>query len=266
MSFGQLCDQARFEDLASIAPRAGAPLWFLHIPKTAGSSFRRSMMAWFPASVHLDMLPSGPNPVRIEPDFVVADFMASGGQNTKLFCASHVPYRHWLPLFDQQPDAKLITFLREPMARLISDFRFQGTKRYPRHLEFRQKFPEFNLFYRDKSAINRMSKHLSARPREPVAEIIERLEANFALVGTQESYDFCLKLLLVGLGQPAEMTESMLNVTSDSAYHVDITQDVKDEVSELNRADTVLYSHFASRLDAARPRLEAMLADHGQRL
>ena len=261
MSFGHLCDKPDFDELTLIAPRPGAPLWFLHIPKTAGSSFRRTMMARFPGSLHLDMWQDGPNPHRTEPETVVAEFTRSGAFASKLFCATHVPFRYWT-LLATQPDTKLITFLREPTARLISDYRYQGTERHPRYQEFRAKFPDFNRFFRDKSAINRMTKHLAAFANEPVDAIIDRLETDFALVGTQEEYDLCLRLLLAGLGLTTEAHDRKMNVTDESATAIALGDDILAEIRQLNHAATTLFVHFARRIAAAKPALEAMLAQH----
>ena len=112
---------------------------------------------------------------------------------------------------------------------MISDYRYQGTERHPRYQEFRAKFPDFNRFFRDKSAINRMTKHLAAFANEPVDAIIDRLETDFALVGTQEEYDLCLRLLLAGLGLTTEAHDRKMNVTDESATAIALDDDILAE-------------------------------------
>ena len=96
------------------------PLIFLHLPKTAGTSFKFILHEVLPPGTVLSEVNSDPNLG------VVRALMAMGpGQRRNLKAvAAHVPY----VLHTLLPRANYATTLREPVARVLSTFYFAKSR------------------------------------------------------------------------------------------------------------------------------------------
>lgn len=155
----------------TVAPAERGPFVFVHIPKTAGTSFRAAVVERLGESaVAMDY---GRTSERTSP--VVRELLYERGDLPALVDAlrgtrmvvGHFPATKYLPLL---PDAPLVTFLREPLRRLESEFvaaaatqGFGGT---------------FDEFLERPDARNKQSDHL--RPLSP---------RHFDFVGRTESYE-----------------------------------------------------------------------------
>lgn len=94
----------------------------VHVPKCSGSSFRKWLIEAFGEKLHLDYAdrPNNPDsPMNADPEA----FLRSSGQHVTLpnDCAA-VHGHFWARKYENVQDALFITFLREPVERLISHF------------------------------------------------------------------------------------------------------------------------------------------------
>lgn len=91
-------------------------LIFLHLPKAAGTSFKFALQELLPPGALLYEVGGAPN------HEVVRALMAMGANERARFKAgmAHVPYGLHVPF----PEAKYVTMLREPVARILSTYYF----------------------------------------------------------------------------------------------------------------------------------------------
>lgn len=116
------------------------PLFFIHIPKTAGTSFRTSAIKFFGKDLcHFDYGTGNPDTTSIieqyvynKPDFFLLEKELKKA-NSKFLCG-HVSFRRYSPLV---PAAHIVSFLRDPLKQFISHYEHKTRHHaYTETLEF----------------------------------------------------------------------------------------------------------------------------------
>jgi hypothetical protein len=228
-------------------------LWlFIHLPKTAGSSlqsqFARALKPAF--NIHVDY--SRPR-TSYAADFGHAvDLFLEAAQHRRFrFASGHIDLGMARRIREALAPVRIFTFLRHPVARMVSEYRYQRTPAHPPHEEFRRRFPTIEDFIREPRLQNGMCQRLVLRG-ESVAEAAARMEQEFSFVGVLEHYGFCLELLnrVSGAGLKPEV---VVRRTEEADNQVLLTPELQAEIAALNSRDLELWSHFHQRLAAARP-------------
>lgn len=225
-------------------------LWlFLHIPKTAGTSLGAQMAAKLTPSCNMwiDYNKKSPN-YHANMLELVNKFLQADRVNPARFATGHLEMKHVDLIRSARPDMKLFTMLRNPIDRVISDYRYQLTEAHPQHRQFSERFKSIHQFALFEGSQNRMFKRLSTKRPISNQDLIEELESRFTFVGIQEMYPKSLAVLsrLVGFRLDPKFRERQ---TADlGANKVEITEDLKKQIAMVNRRDMALYLHFRRRL------------------
>lgn len=183
------------------------PLISLHIPKTAGTSFRRVLEDWFGEGFHPHYPSRTQNPPRIEAgpgDCIHGHFNVMLGAGA----------RDYYPEVDQ-----FIVVLRDPFDRMVSDWLFKNkVKRAGAHQPpDLADDPTFEVWYaRLKDALVQdptRNPMLRMMP-EPVTPdgFADLLERRFVAIGVTERLDDTVRLFARRLGKP-ELATPRDNVT-----------------------------------------------------
>lgn len=210
----------------------------LHIPKTAGTSFRQVLQ-----SVYGDQLCK----VDIRNDQLFI--------NNKLFVGDKLPsatsvihghfyYNQLSQAIALPADIRIVTWLRDPVERVISNY-YYLSRRLAEELQEEQKGLNIRMkmqrslleFAASPFARNRMSKFLAG----------VRLEELF-FVGIVESYAADMARLREMLQWP-EVKLSVENSTGAARLEVDA--DTRAKIAALNAADVTLYKHALSLRNAS---------------
>ncbi|WP_299595791.1 hypothetical protein [uncultured Microbulbifer sp.] len=126
------------------------PLVFVHVPKTAGTSFRFGVDQVLGAErVVRDYGPESPETSAIVRDWVLGErdlwqFCRAFDDSGFQFITGHFNAQRYVPAFGLQ---RFITFLRDPVQRVYSEY-----QHFVRHYEYKHDFP---TFYRSAPFINR---------------------------------------------------------------------------------------------------------------
>ncbi|WP_417863527.1 hypothetical protein [Vreelandella venusta] len=210
------------------------PFFFLHIPKTAGTSFRLGAEAYFSKerivydyganskttsplvkeSLHVD-----------QPDFW--QFKKAFLANNPAMICGHVPVARFVSLIGVE---RTITFLREPLQRIASEY-----GHFVRNMDYKGSFKEF---YSSPAMINRQRRGLNGVNPEAVG-----------FLGLTERYTESLEILNDSFATDiAERKDNLGNRIPLAEHKLD--QDDIDELTRLNKRDIMLYKHACALFDA----------------
>jgi len=214
-----------------------APLYFVHVPKTAGTSFREALAGYFGKSK--GCYDYGDNPItsdiirkhiyqNLDMWKMQQAFRANGSQ----YLAGHFGIQKYLHLFGIKNS---IAFVREPLQRLLSEYRhFRNFQGYDKSMV---------EFIQEKRFQNRQHRHLAG----------SRL-ALAGFVGLTETYADSLQYInrTYGLELP-EMSENTYRNNLTDTHEED--PEIEELVRRLNPLDYDIYDQ-AKRLQDLRFALE----------
>lgn len=207
---------------------------FIHIPKTAGTALRNALVEGLPN--HLKLFDYGADTQTIKGDFVnaaecnlltAADIVAFRQKltpNRRLFVSGHVAARKYLGAFHP---ASFITFLREPVERLVSAY-----KHYVRFLNFTGSFADF---YERPEHINYQSRRLWDTDLR-----------NIGFIGLNEFMPEMVDPLSRHLGVKLKVRRENVGRRFGGPA---VDENVRARITALNAADVRLYEHVKANLD-----------------
>jgi len=208
-----------------------SPYLFVHIPKTAGSSFRKSLESEFEGKVFCDYGPTSEETSALVMQHVyeVKDFYQLHKDlvnSNASFLAGHYPAHKYARLFSV---SRTITFVRKPVERVISEY-----KHFVRIHGYKGSLLEFA---RSAEKINMHQRFLKNLPWQAIGFIgvMDRYKASVQLLN--HFFAFNLPIL-------------QRNVAPQSqAENLKVTREDLQEISKLNQADIELYKKINDYLD-----------------
>jgi len=198
---------------------------FVHIPKTAGTSFR----AAFLAASSADKIVYDYNLNAVETSDIIKELCYNAqdlwflqeqlSKNKIELLAGHFDVQNYLSSFGAE---NMATFVREPISRVISEY-----KHFVRNYGFDK---GFESFYRQAAFINKQSKALGSTPLSALG-----------FIGITEQYPKSLEVFNCIYNK--KIKELKLNLAVDQeAVEFELSEAQKQEITELNRVDVNLYN------------------------
>jgi len=237
--------------IRSAANVADDELWlFVHIPKTAGSSFRNTLAQHLVPEHNINIAGLRGTHSRAEAfRRAIDEFLACDSEQRFVFASGHITMLEVVRIRESlRRPVKLLTMLRDPVQRVISDYRYQCTPAHDGHEAFRAAFPTLESFVGSRRSQNKMFRYL-ALPDETVAAATARIAREFSLVGVAEMYPLSIRLCSDLIG-PEFTPKARLNLTQNTGENeVEVSDDLLDRIRRLNRKDERLWAHFHERLE-----------------
>ena len=207
------------------------PIIYLHIPKTAGTSFRKSAEQYFgPRFVLSDY---GQESAETSDDIRGAMYdnkdidLLRRNAAQKMFLTGHFEINAYREVF---PDSPVVTFFRDPLERIISEYIHFLT-----HYKYEGSLPEF---YRRPHFQNRQSRALSgASPTDlDYYGITENYETSLNNFNKKYATRFPLAILNRG--------------RYDGGIREIATPEQIEEITSLNRTDIEMYNYAVDNFDS----------------
>ncbi len=235
---------------------------FVHIPKTAGSSITNEVRAALRTYKNINANQPGEadryNAVRDEKvEGLVANFATAPVR----FVSGHITGDHVERICNGVAGIKSFSILRHPVARALSDYRYQRTPLHGRHVEFCEQFKDFQAYIETGYRPNRMVWHLvpsRIARREDWQECFDYILEHYEFIGTQEAYGLSFRSLMQLLGRPKRPTEKR-RVTPRDAEDNGVPPDLEKIIRDRNTLDLPVFREVARRLQLIRPSLVAYL-------
>jgi hypothetical protein len=261
----------RFDAWLAAAPPP--PLWlFVHVPKTAGSSLTTEIAEQLKPyrSLHIDHAQRDiPAAERFQA--VTEAFLAErrGGVQAH-FASGHVAWRQVATILREEPGTRLFTVLRDPAARLASDYLYQRSPMHPLAAEVRAKVPDFDAFLDLPGQRNRAARHLLPPPLfqagDPAAAL-RHIRGRYAFVGLQERHALGLRALgaLLGLRLRGEARVRVNDGAEERAAVMERLRapEVQARIAERNALDLAIHADIAAAWDRIAAPLSAWLDARG---
>ena len=246
MGVGLLFEASLEEYLEKEGDAPDALWFFLHIPKTAGSSFRSELARRLQPERNLAVdYEQGESTLPAQREAALQRFIEEAGEKRYRFASGHVQHPSVARIREAHPNTRVVTMLRDPVRRLVSDYRYQLTPMHPPHERFRAEFPTFEAYANDRRSRNKMYKFLAAHPGEPVSDVIRRVTETYSFVGLLEMYPLCFRLMSLLLGGTAEPPTLHARRTPDTPDNTrDLDAVPADTLRAWNRRDQAIYDHF----------------------
>ena len=222
-------------------------LWFfLHIPKTAGSSFSSELAKRCAPyrNVHVDYTDTA-TPHHIQIANAVDRFIVEMGTKRFASASGHVPYHLVRRILSAKPDTQVVTFLRGPEARVISDYRYQRTPMHPPYQAFIEEFPTIESYIESTQSQNKIAKFIYGSDRACTAEELKRHAGKkFAFIGLLEMYSMSFNCMFAVMGHPGLSPSEHKRKTPDTKETtVEITPAIRGLIRETNELDQSLYNY-----------------------
>jgi hypothetical protein len=235
---------------------AGQGPWiFVHVPKTAGTSLRNELAKLLQpdSNIMVDYTDTSRS-FHERMDDAVNQFLAEHAARPYAFASGHILGRHVSRIRQQIPDARFVTFLRDPVARLVSDYRYQRSPKHPVHADFIARVPSFEAYLELRPERNKMAQHLlppDVLLRGDPEECIDSMLRTYCFIGVQEMYPISFRCLTTLLGTPL-WPRLRENVGSEADDELAMSPEVIGRVREVNPLDCALYDAVFPRLAAVR--------------
>lgn len=239
---------------ADARPRGEEELWlFLHIPKTAGSSFRSALADRLQPDFNIN-IDSVRGTMSRDEGFkdAVEKFIALDKQQKFAFASGHLKMPEVVAIEQAAGrPVRIITLLRTPATRVVSEYRYQRTPVHSGHEKFREDYPTIESYVDDPRSQNKMFRHL-ALPKETLPLTIARMEKTFGYVGVVEMYPLLVKQCsqLIGANVADNTRLRVTPATKENA--VEVTEDLLKKIRQLNSLDEDLWKHFRDRMRTQR--------------
>jgi hypothetical protein len=230
---------------------AGQPLWlFVHVPKTAGSSLTAEAEALLQPSFNIDIDHTDVSRTyQTKFDEAVQSFIASHATKRYRFCTGHINARHVDMIRRGVADLRCFSMLRNPIARIVSDYRYQRSAMNTARAHFVANTPTFETYVARPHVHNKIALNLAPRPmvlEGNVAGCVDHIMRNFDFIGLQEMYPLSLKALTTLMGE-TRAPEARVRVNESSADQVELNPELEKTLRELNAVDIGIFNAFLAR-------------------
>ena len=207
-------------------------LFFVHIPKTAGTSFRRGAEKYFsPERIVYDYGPNSKATSPVVNEYLHVDqpdfWQFRQALDNPAMLAGHVPIRRFVYLWGA---GNTVTFLREPLERIVSEY-----GHFVRNMRYQGSFKEF---YSGQGMFNRQRRALYGVSLEAIG-----------FIGLTERYTESLEMLNDRFSISIPEREDNKGKHRLEDQHALDEKDVV-ELTKLNRRDIELYQHALALFDS----------------
>ena len=246
----------------------GTALWlFVHVPKTAGSSMETEMAAILKpfANIEIDYTDSS-RPYHVLLDEAVQRFAATHNATPYRFASGHIVGRHVDMIRAAIPDVRAVSMLRNPVARIISDYRYQCSSMNTARESFIKTTPDFAAYIARKHVHNKTATALVPKPLVDAKDndaVIDAAMKNYTFIGLQEMYPLALRTVTTLMGSPRS-PEQRIRVNTETENQVELTPALEAELKALNSVDVALYQHFTAKWRPIRDTLRDYLASRAK--
>lgn len=224
------------------------PLIFIHIGKTAGSSFREELADRFQPceNVFVDFskieLPISPEKYAAIMERNLSDLNDNRMRKCKMV-SGHFSYEQ-IARQSKLAQGRLIALLRNPISRLASSYEYHGSVAHPDRNSFITQYPTFRDYILDPRNVNQIYRQLTPGNSCDAADAVEWISNNYYWIGLQEQYVASVKLLFAMNGMRFSPQH---RIRESEPSHVGFDASDIRLAEDLNQIDLQIFNSFNDR-------------------
>jgi hypothetical protein len=206
---------------------------FVHIPKTAGTSFRLAAQRYFgDDNTFYDYSPSSVETSEEVLHYVYQEQDLYGlstcfAQGEKVFLCGHFPTSKYASFFES---LNIITFVRNPLHQVLSHYKHHKT-----HLDYEE---DLESFIQDQRFKNLQSRILSGRPLE-----------FYGFIGLTEEYSKSIELINDYYGLDIAILEENISIHDETLTLEKLSPAIIQLIEAHNKEDFNMYNHVKKIFD-----------------
>ncbi|MEP2785158.1 MAG: sulfotransferase family 2 domain-containing protein [Pseudoruegeria sp.] len=238
--------------------RSGQTWIFHHIPKTAGSSLTSELRFCLPPYRNINFDEYGRGVDRNKGLMGAVDsFLEEHDEVGYRSCSGHLRPQHLERLRAGLPRAQVFTFLRDPIERFISEYRYSRTSRYPAHKEFVDRYPDIDAYIDNDDSHNKLWNFIDPASQEATPKNIRAIFDRYAFIGLVEEFGPHFSYF-AGLSGYPKAPSARTNMTVNTAANtIADTAELRARIAKANHKDVALYAAVRGVLDPARKDMAA---------
>lgn len=243
--------------------RRGGGTWlFQHIPKTAGTSLVQELRFCLPPyrNIHVSAEDSEAMSHHDALMNAVERFLRDDAQFRFHSASGHLRQSHLDRIRSSMPEIRLFTWLRDPVERVVSEYRYTRTPKHPTYKDYLERYTCVEEFVDDSNEQDKMWRFIAPRALKADSEGLCQLFERFTFIGILEEMDLCFRFFTGLSGCPKPPTARTNITRSDETNSVEISPELKDRIRAANPRDMALYGSITKALSQRRADMEAEIA------
>ena len=224
---------------------------FIHIPKTAGSSFSQELANVLQPHYNIEVdyrkvtaSGAGASFEQMMNAAIVA-FSSHPSASRAKFVSGHFKYRS-IKDVKELHGSKLISLVRNPAERLLSDYRFQLSEQHPPREAVRARYPTFRHFISDPINQDVMFKYLCEDMAQTAEECMEFISRTYTFIGVMEMYTFSIKMMFMLLGMRIDPSLTLRKAEGTTADKVVISKEDMVSLETYNQKDFFIWRRLVA--------------------
>jgi hypothetical protein len=236
-------------------------LWiFVHIPRTAGSSFITEFAELRPNHKYLRVDATEEQlPYAKKMNRTVEQFARELEARAYTGCSGHIKMTHVKRIRSVEPGAKVITLIRNPVDRVVSDFRHARSQAHPPHRDFIQKYPTIHDYVDAPESQDKVARFLAHRAGTDSSDLLKVIGRSVSFIGLTEMYPMSFNIISRLLGQNRFPRVHKLAAASADGSDVNVDAALRRRIISNNETDVQLYEYVKTKLIAKRAEWKDLL-------
>lgn len=137
-----------------------------------------------------------------------------------------------------------VTFLRHPIQRIISQYRYMCTSKHPGNSDFLEKYPKFDDFAIKEIEPNYIAKVLVGEAKS-FDDYWNKLEERYAFIGLSEYYNTSMAILMNALNIPYKIAEKKnVTIENDSNSNLIIDYKTYQKLAKIHSLDIQMFDYL----------------------